>query len=106
MAILPIIQWCLSSGSLPPPSFRFFTFFVPQLFCLPDRLMVGKQVLAGLSDVQLKFINSAGPEERDRLLLQVWYCATKKRYAPTRVDIYTWYTWHIYIYSSILNVPA
>ena len=39
--------------------------------------MVGKQVLAGLSDVQLKFINSAGPEERDRLLLQVGYCAKK-----------------------------
>eukprot|EP00904_Undaria_pinnatifida_P006172 jgi/Undpi1/2685/HiC_scaffold_13.g06063.m1 len=27
-------------------------------------------VLAGLSDVQVKFMNSAGPDERDRLLLQ------------------------------------
>lgn len=48
-------------------------------FRLPERGMVGKQVLAGLSDVQLKFINSAGPEERDRLLVQVWYCAKKIR---------------------------
>lgn len=38
--------------------------------------MVAKQVLAGLSDVQVKFMNSAGPDERDRLLLQV--CAPKK----------------------------
>lgn len=48
------------------------------------------QVLAGLSDVQVKFMNSAGPEERDRLLLQV-SLALREKSATLRHDVFLFF---------------